>query len=153
LGPIIQIVAAVQAMEAIKWLADRREAMNPNLQVFSIWDNRWQQIKVSRATMSAHCPTCLGQEYPWLTGQRGSQTQVLCGRNSVQIRPAEDRELDLAKFAANWQTLGKVTHNEFLVKLQLPELEITLFPDARAIIYGTDEVAMAKSIYSRYVGN
>ncbi len=153
LGPIVQIVGAVQAMEALKYLTGNHAALNLHLQVFSIWDNHWQQINVQRGPQRSNCPACNGREFPWLAGERGSQTQVLCGRNSVQIRPQLEQKLDLPAIARQWSESGRVICNEYLVKLQRDDFEISLFADGRAIIYGTDDMLRARTLYSQFVGH
>jgi adenylyltransferase/sulfurtransferase len=47
-----------------------------------------------------------------------------------------------------------VTSNPFLVRVNLfdADLELTVFPDGRAIVKGTEDRAVARAAYSRYVG-
>lgn len=153
LGPIVQVVGAVQAMEALKILSGNHDALNLHLQVFSMWDNRWQQMKVQQGPQRSECPACSKRDFPWLHGRQGSQLQVLCGRNSVQIRPQHEQQLDLEAIGRQWRDAGRVASNEYLVKLQREDFELSLFADGRAIIYGTDDLLRARTIYSQFVGN
>jgi adenylyltransferase/sulfurtransferase len=155
LGPIINVIASMQACEAIKILSGHREAVNRHWTIISLWDNTIRQLDVSAlrggGPGASDCPACRG-EYPWLAGQRGSHTAVLCGRNAVQITPPDRQRLSLEAMAEKLRGVGRVTANPFLLRLEVDGYQITLFPDGRAIIGGTDEIAEAKTVYAKYVG-
>jgi adenylyltransferase/sulfurtransferase len=151
LGPIINIVASMQACEAIKILSGHREAISRHWTIISLWDNAIRQMDISSLAAASDCPACRG-EYAWLAGQRGSHTAVLCGRNSVQITPPERQKLSLEAMAEKLRAVGRVTVNPFLLRLEVDGYLITLFPDGRAIIGGTDEIAAAKTVYAKYIG-
>jgi molybdopterin-synthase adenylyltransferase len=153
LAPIINVIASMQAMEAIKILSGHREAASRMLSVFELWDNRLRQVKVASLRESVDCPTCKHGEFPWLNGQRGSHTAVLCGRNAVQLSFPDRQRLDLAGLAQKLAGVGKVTQNAFLLRLSVDDYQITVFPDGRAIVGGTDEVATARTLYARYIGS
>ena len=76
----------------------------------------------------------------------------MCGRNAVQISPPNRAQIDLATLAVKLQNLGNVKQNEYLVRLIVGEYELTVFRDARAIVRGTDDAAIARSVYAKYVG-
>lgn len=151
LGPIINIVASMQAAEAIKILSGNRQAVNRKWTIISLWDNTLRQMDVSGLAETG-CATCRGGEYPWLSGKRGSHTAVLCGRNSVQLVPPERHQLSLEALAQKLQGVGTVTRNKFLLRLEVPDFQITVFPDGRAIVGGTDDIPTAKTVYARYIG-
>jgi adenylyltransferase/sulfurtransferase len=153
LAPIINVIASMQAMEAIKILSGHRDATSRVLSVFELWDNRLRQVKVASLRESVDCPTCKHGEFPWLAGQRGSHTAILCGRNAVQLSFPDRQRLDLASLAQKLAGVGKVTQNAFLLRLSVDNYQITVFPDGRAIVGGTDEVATARTLYARYVGS
>lgn len=152
LGPIINVIASLEAMEALKILAGKREAISRALTVIDVWDNRLRQVNLDglRAERS-QCPACSGREYPWLRGERGSHTAVLCGRNAVQLSFA-DAALSLEELEAKLAGLGKVARNAFLLRFAIDDYQITVFPDGRAIISGTEDTAEAKTVYARYIG-
>jgi len=154
LGPIINVIASIQACEALKLLAGHPEAISRSLQVFELWDNHVRQVNLEplRAAAST-CPACSGIEYPWLTGQRGSHSAVLCGRNAVQLSFPGHEPVDLDVLAKRLSSVGRVTSNRYLLRLAVDQYLLTVFPDGRAIIGGTDDLAEAKSAYARYVGN
>ena len=79
-------------------------------------------------------------------------TTVLCGRNAVQVSPQGPVSLDLNALAERLSGVGEVKANEYLVRLRAGEYELTVFRDARAIVRGTEDVAVARTVYARYVG-
>jgi adenylyltransferase/sulfurtransferase len=152
-GPIVNVVASFQAMEAIKILSGNVASTSRFLNVFEMWDNRLRQVDVSKLREQVDCPTCQHGEYPWLSGQRGGQSAVLCGRNAVQLSRPETEAISLPSLAERLQGVGTVTHNAFLLRLKVEQYVITVFPDGRAIIGGTDEIATAKTVFAKYVGS
>jgi len=152
LAPIVSVIASIEAIEAMKILSGNREAVSRNLTVVELWDNHIRQVDVASLRDQVDCPTCKHDQFPWLSGKEGSQTAVLCGRNSVQLtHPGV--ELSLDELARQFEGLGQITRNQFLLRLKVDAYELTLFPDGRAIISGTDDVATAKTVYAKYVGN
>ena len=153
LGPIVNVIASLQACEAIKILSGHPEAISRTLTVIDLWDNRLRQIQLDALREAADCPTCAGRDFPWLEGRQGSHTAVLCGRHAVQLAFAEPRPLSLEDLAGRLQGIGVVTRNPFLLRLEVDRYRITVFPDGRAIVGGTDDIAEAKTVYARYIGN
>ena len=152
-GPIVNVVASFQAMEAIKILSGHKEAISRYLNVFEMWDNRLRQVDVSGLREQVDCPACKRGELLWLTGERGGQSAVLCGRNAVQLSRPEREPLSLPALAERLRLVGTVTHNAFLLRLKVDEYLITVFPDGRAIVGGTDDIATAKTVFAKYVGS
>lgn len=153
LGPAVNLVASIQALEAIKILAGAREAVRRKLLVVDLWTNRLREIDVAKLHESVRCPACDDGDFPWLDGRRGSDAAVLCGRNAVQVRPGEPTRVDLATLADRLTPLGEVTSNPFLVRLKVAGLEITAFADGRAIVGGTEDLSEARSACARYLGS
>jgi adenylyltransferase/sulfurtransferase len=152
LAPIINVIASLEANEAIKILSGNRAAVSRVLSVFELWENRFRQIKLD-ALATVDCPTCKRREFPWLEGRRGSHTAVLCGRNAVQLSFPDREPLDLAQVERKLAGVGRVTRNRFLLRLEVDGFTATVFPDGRAIIGGTEDIAEARTIYSKYIGN
>jgi hypothetical protein len=150
LGPIIGVVASIQAGEAIKILSGNRAAASRSLTVIDLWDNRIRQMGLDRLREQG-CPTCRGGDFPWLSGKSGSQTAILCGRNAVQIHPAAGR-VSLEALAEKLDGVGRVSRNAYLLRVTIDDYLLTIFPDGRAIIGGTDDIATARTIYAKYVG-
>lgn len=155
LGSAVNVVASIQACEAIKILAGRSEAASKALTVIDLWDNRIRQLNVEKLRSGGGCPTCRREEFPWLSGQRGSHAAVLCGRNSVQLNPSPDAtatNISLDAVADKLAVVGQVTRNKYLLRATIGDHTLTLFPDGRAIISGTSEISEARTVYAKYVG-
>ncbi|MFN6963626.1 MAG: ThiF family adenylyltransferase [Pyrinomonadaceae bacterium] len=151
--PIIATVAAVQVNEAIKLLVGKTEALHGSLMQFDIWQNDWRKIRLGGP--NADCKACGSRAvYEFLDAERQDFSAVLCGRNAVQIAPPRPVQLDLDAFAQRIAsaTAGGVRHNEYLVRFSEGEHELTVFRDGRAIIRGTDDPSIARSLYARFVG-
>ncbi|MEZ6103711.1 MAG: ThiF family adenylyltransferase [Pirellulaceae bacterium] len=153
LAPIINVIASIQACEALKILSGNVDAVHPGMYVFDLWENRVRQIKVDSLRASGGCPACSGQQFPWLDGTRTSQSAILCGRNAVQLSFPQRGRVSLEQMAEKLSSLGKVQTNPFLLRFYVDNITITLFADGRAIVSGTDDVAQARSLYARYIGN
>lgn len=153
LSPIINVIASLQANEALKILSGNTGAISRVLTVFELWDNRVLQIKLDSLLESRDCPCCHLREFPWLDGQRGSHTAILCGRNAVQLSFPGRSRLALDALAEKLVGVGAVTHNRYLLRLAVDAYVVTVFPDGRAIIGGTEEIAEARTVYARYIGN
>ena len=155
LATAIHMVTAIQATTAIKILSGRSDLVEPKLTVVDIWEGTFRQLNLANLREHSHCPACVGGRRDWLHGGQVSQSTVLCGRNSVQITPANPAAISLETLAEKLQTFGEVTRNPFLLRLRIvdPNFEITIFRDGRAIIQGTDDVTTARGIYARYVGS
>ena len=77
---------------------------------------------------------------------------TLCGRNAVQIHERA-RPMDLEELAQRLAPIASVRCNEFALHAVIEAYEITVFPDGRAIIKGTTDRGIARSLYARYIGN
>jgi adenylyltransferase/sulfurtransferase len=152
LATIIGVVSSYEAMEAIKILSGHRETISRALTVIDMWENRVRQVKLDALRESGDCPACRG-EYSWLAGAHRSSSAILCGRNAVQLTPPALQRLSLAALADKLAKVGRVSHNAFLLRLAVDDYLLTIFPDGRAIIGGTEDVATARSLYARYIGS
>jgi molybdopterin-synthase adenylyltransferase len=152
LGTAIGVVASLEANEALKILSGRTEAISRVWTVFDLWDNTLRQIKLEGAKV-ADCPCCGRREFPWLAGERGSHTAILCGRNSVQLSFPGREAVSLDQLADKLAAVGSVTRNKYLVRAAIGDYQLTVFPDGRAVIGGTEDVAEARTVYAKYVGN
>lgn len=152
LGPAVGVVAAWQAGEALKLLSGHRDDICRKLTVFDLWSGQVRQIDVGRLRDVSDCAVCKRGEYAWLSGQEGSRTEVLCGRNAVQLT-VPPPSVPLTELADRLRPLGAVTCNAFLLRLKVDAHEITVFADGRAIIGGTNDPAAARTIYARYIGS
>jgi adenylyltransferase/sulfurtransferase len=78
---------------------------------------------------------------------------VLCGRDAVQVSPSQPTQVNFSSLADRLRRAGEVKFNEYLLRFTTGKFELTVFPDARSIIRGTDEIATARSLYAKYIGN
>ena len=149
LNSAVNLVASIEATEALKFVVGARDRMRKTLLSFDLWRNEHSEINAS--TLRERCQTCSDRNFVHLAGL-GRPHITLCGRNSVQIheqhRPILFSELSLAL-----RPHGRVKFNDFVLKFWREPHEITLFPDGRAIIKGTTDTAVARSLYARFVGN
>lgn len=152
LGPAVNVVASLQAMEAIKIASGNLGAISRGLTVLDLWENRIRQVKLDALQNNSECPTCTGREFPWLDGSRGSQSTVLCGRNAVQLSFIDSPTISLVDLEQKLAPHGSVARNPFLLRFRTGPYTLTLFADGRAVVAGTDDPAEAKSIYARYIG-
>lgn len=150
ISPAVQMVVAHQVTEALKILVGDQEALRTRLVTFDLWQNRYHQIKMDQAKKE-HCQTC-GKypSYGYLTYGKQTKTEVLCGRDTVQIRPRQAYPLtDLAK---RFHQLGEVKSNSFLLSLRYEKYRLVFFKDGRTLIHGTESIEEAKKIYYQLVG-
>jgi molybdopterin/thiamine biosynthesis adenylyltransferase len=149
LNSAVNLAASIAATEAIKLLVGADESLRRTLLSFDVWRN--ERAEVAADKPRAGCRTCGEHEFPHLAGE-GRPHITLCGRNSVQIHE-QQRPVDLVQMSERLKPLGTVRHNEFVLKFWAEPYEITLFPDGRAIIKGTTDKTVARSLYARYVGS
>jgi adenylyltransferase/sulfurtransferase len=148
--PIIASISAIQVSEAIKFLVNKTKDLHHSLIQIDVWANDWRKIKL--AEPNPDCLTCRKNKFEFLDSDLPSFSAVLCGRDAVQVAPPISTNLDLEALAERLSRLGAVKRNEYLVRFEVNEHELTVFRDARAIIKGTDDISEARSLYARYVG-
>jgi molybdopterin/thiamine biosynthesis adenylyltransferase len=149
--PIISVVAAVQVAEALKLLTGQTENLHRSLMQFDLWRNEWR--KINPGLPSPDCATCALAQFETLAAAAGDFAAVLCGRNAVQISPSHATLLNFEELAARLRGTGEVKFNDYLLRFQTGEFELTVFQDARSIIRGTSEIRIARSLYAKYIGN
>ncbi len=144
------VIASIEAAEATKILAGKPEALHGKLISCDVWNGRFQSIRVAR---NLHCRACVRREFTYLEG-RAQPHVSLCGRDSVQIHE-RTRRLDLAELGRRvaGASASEVRNNEFLLRFRVAPYEMTVFPDGRAIVKGTQDPAVARSLYARYIGS
>lgn len=153
IGPAVNMVAAVQAVEAMKLLSGNTTAISRRLIIFDLWRNSLRQVDLTKLQEAGTCRACGQRDFPWLEGRRGSKSAVLCGRNAVQLRPDAEQQLDLKAIAKSLESTADVMVNEFLLRAETEKFTLTLFSDGRAIIAGTDDIAVARSVFAQLLGS
>lgn len=152
LTPIVNVIASLQAIEALKLLSGNREQLNPGMTFVDLWSNQHRSLSMAESR-SADCPTCGRREFPWLEGKRGSAVTQLCGRNSVQLSADAVEQVDLQALADKLAGVGQVTANKYLLRVEVEGHLLTVFADGRTIVGGTDDPAVARTVHAKYVGN
>ena len=149
LNAAVGVIASVEAAEATKILAGKPDALHGRLVSTDVWSGRFQSIRVAR---QPDCRACVRREFIYLEG--AAQPHItMCGRDSVQIHE-RGRSLDLDELGRRIlkASADSVHHNEFLLRFRVSTYEMTVFADGRAIVKGTKDPAVARSLYARYVG-
>jgi adenylyltransferase/sulfurtransferase len=149
LNSAVNLAASIAATEALKLLIGAHGRVRRTLLSFDVWSNERAEISADQPRIG--CRTCGDREFVHLAGE-GRPHITLCGRNSVQIHERR-RPIDLAEMSLRLQPHGPVRHNDFVLKFWPDPYEMTLFPDGRAIIKGTTDTSVARSLYARYVGS
>ncbi len=148
LSTITAVVAAMQTTEALKILAGKPEQVVARLTTIDIWKGTIRQL--DPRPPQPECMACALRRFPHLEG-RGHAPISLCGRNAVQIHERA-RPLDLVELGRRLAALGQVRANDLCLRFFLNPYELAIFPDGRAIIKGTTDVGVARSLYAKYVG-
>lgn len=155
LASAANVVASMQVVEGMKiLLGDPTAACE--LMTIDLWPLRIKTVSTADARR-ADCPTCAQRRFEFLDARPGAGATSLCGRNTVQIRPASNgsTSIDLDAAADRLLDVGAVERSPFFVRCHMRDskLSITLFSDGRAMIHGTADLALARSIYARFIGN
>jgi molybdopterin/thiamine biosynthesis adenylyltransferase len=153
----VAIVANFQVAETLKILTGNFANVSRALLSLDLWVNEINQLKVGNAYEQSNCLCCRQRQFEYLDGRAGSSAAALCGRNAVQLRHRQTAEgVDLEAVAKRLRSHGEVKVSEFMLRTEIADqdsrYEITLFPDGRAIIKGTDDAGVARGIYAKYVG-
>jgi molybdopterin/thiamine biosynthesis adenylyltransferase len=150
LGPAVAVIAALETVEGLKILLDKRDELLRSLVMVDLWSGEFERAQTQKGQTA--CPVCDEGRYALLEAERGSTTAVLCGRSAVQITPRPPQPLDLAALAERLARVGEVSANQYLLRLEVEGCQLTVFPGGRVIVKGTDDPARARALYARYVG-
>ncbi|MBZ9536645.1 ThiF family adenylyltransferase [Cytobacillus oceanisediminis] len=153
IAPTVQLVVSHQVTEALKILVGDKASLRGTFLTFDLWKNEHHNIKVNRVKRE-DCPTC-GENptYPFLKKENQTKTAVLCGRETVQIRPSNPKDIPFQQLEESLQKKGyTVRQNQFLLSVQLEANRVVLFKDGRALIHETNDVVYAKTLYDQLLG-
>ncbi len=149
LGPAVNLAASVAVVEAMKFLTGQPERMRRSLLSHDLWSG--ERSEISAGTPRRTCEVCVARQFRALLGE-GRPQITLCGRNSVQIHE-HHRPVDLEGLAGRLKPLGEVRANGLLLRFSHPPYTLTVFPDGRALVQGTTDVGLARSLYARFLGS
>jgi adenylyltransferase/sulfurtransferase len=153
LGPIVGVIASIESAEALKILSGHRAATSRRLTIIDLWDNQARRVDLSRLRERGDCRVCRKGEFIWLSGERGDASAALCGRNAVQLSPPPGTRLFLDDLAARLESVGKIQRNPYLLRLAVDGYLLTVFPDGRTIVGGTNDITTARTVHARYIGS
>jgi len=147
ISPAPFIVGSLQSAEAMKILVGSKE-VNRDLMMIDVWRDQFSHLKIGRRQ---DCPACQGK-YDFLEARFGTKTTSLCGQNAVQVLNPELKKVSFKELVARLSPLGEVSYNEFMLRFLVDSREMVVFPDGRAIIKNTDDEALARGLYAKYIG-
>lgn len=148
LGPLTAVVGALQAADALKILSGHAAEVNGRITTVDVWSGVVRQANAP--SRDANCRACGQRNFSYLDGRERAPIS-LCGRNAVQIHERR-RPVDLQQLARQLEGAGSVRANEFALRASIEGFDLTVFADGRAIIKGTTDAGIARSLYARYVG-
>lgn len=148
LGPAVAMVAAIQATETLKILVGRLDRVRPTLVSMDLWTGERAEVHAARLP---DCRVCALGRHDFLEGRAGARSEVLCGREAVHVR-LDGPVPDLAVLESRLGPDARPRRNPYLLRFEAEQLEITLFPDGRAVVHGTSDPSRARAVLSRWVG-
>lgn len=149
LNSVTSIVASLQTTFALKIFVEADDVKTGELIFVDVWENTFQNISVNK---KGDCLTCVKHQFGFLEGKTTSWTTSLCGRNMVQIVPAEESNISLESLEKSLAIAGEVSNNGFMLTLKLQNHELIIFPNGRVLVKGTNDESVARTLYARYVG-
>lgn len=153
LAAVVTAVASLQVAEALKILTGKLDVVSRSFRMIDLWKNSFREVKLTQTKKSTSCPACAGGRYEFLEAKSTAQTLRLCGRNAIELLPAHPVRLSIPELKKKLAAAGPILSNSYLVRCTLQGLNLSVFADGRAIVQGTQDPAIAKSLYTKYVGN
>lgn len=150
ISPIVDIVASLEVVEALKYLVGDEENIRKSLLTLNIWNHHIYELRFT--TNDPECPTCSKKEYPALLGHTKQEIVSLCGRDTVQIHMKSSFSLE--EWEKKLQKVLKVQLTPFLLRAETDEgYKLVLFPDGRVLVQGTEDLTVARTLYAKYIGS
>ncbi|MBI2944114.1 MAG: ThiF family adenylyltransferase [Candidatus Wallbacteria bacterium] len=152
-GPVAAVTAGTAAFNALRLLAGHGSGLAGRMAMYDCWEGSLDDVRVDRRP---GCPTCSQRRFSYLEGSSGSRATALCGRQAVQVwagsESAARKPPCFEELARRLARQGQVSFNKYVLQFRTDRFEISLFNDARAIVKGTADPAVARSLYARYIG-
>ncbi|HEY5623065.1 MAG TPA: ThiF family adenylyltransferase [Gammaproteobacteria bacterium] len=158
LSSTVTTIASFEVAEAMKILTGNYAHVSRTMLNIDLWNNSISPLKVERAYENGDCPCCKKGRFEYLNGALGSGATTLCGRTAVQLTHRQSGEdLDFEEIATRLSSHGTVISSPYMLKADITDsgkpYSLSLFPDGRAIVHGTAEASVARSVYAKFVGN
>lgn len=148
LGPVASLIASLEVVEGLKILMGQEDQLHGCLIYADVWAATFERFTVKKGG----CPVCDLGRYDYLDGRAGSSVTTLCGRDAVQVNMAGDQRPSFSALAERLGRVGQVRFNEHMLRFRADPYEVTVFSDGRAIIKGTADQTVARTLYARYIG-
>ena len=151
LASAVATIAAFQSAQALKILAGRPGDVARGILTIDVWENVYA-LRMGGNSPQPDCPTCTRRSFPALEKPRPEPTQ-LCGRKAVQVQPSTGTEIDLDRLAS--QLRNKVEDLErtpHLLRFSTEGCQFSVFRGGRTLLFGTDDLRRAKTLYDRWIG-
>lgn len=148
IAPAVQVTAARQVAEAIKWITGNRKSLATNVHHFDLWTNQYLNIGVKHIKHKT-CESCGDQAtYPSLSSFRRDNISYLCGGETIQILPEYNRNLTLvdAEKAAKKIT-ANIKRAPYFVEFLVKGHRVIVFHDGRILIHGLADINQARKLY------
>jgi adenylyltransferase/sulfurtransferase len=146
LGTVTSLIASLQVSEALRILCTGKSTRK--ISRVDVWSGEIRQL--AQPDPDPECVACGQRKFVHLDGAARAPIS-LCGRNAVQIHERA-RPVDLGELAKRLAPIGVVRSNDFALRFETPPYQLTVFPDGRAIVKGTTDVGIARSVYAKYIG-
>ena len=166
LGPLVGMVGAFAASQALFLLAGRADLLERKLWSVDLAAHRHATIAVS---VDEQCACCGKKEFSFLEPlNEASRVAHLCGRGAIQVLPTRRVKVDGAAVDMDLSALQKqlLDHGQFAMRggslhgqlrnvagLGGEPVELTIFADGRAIVGRCSDETIARSIYDRFIGS
>lgn len=152
LSTVVHIIAAYQATEALKLLIEDETFLREEMIQLDVWKNDFDLFPFQHSLNEA-CPCCQKRQFKFLSNERsGPLVSSLCGRNAIQVTPVPAKTVDFSDFYHKWSKIGEVTQTPYLLKLRYQEYQVSLFNNGRLLVQGTNDLTIAKRLYSTLIG-
>jgi len=153
IAPAVQITAAHQSAEVLKWLSGNKEAMRQKMLTYDSWNNTLVEAGIGRMKNNT-CETC-GEKpvYPSLSSDGGTNYAVLCGRDTVQIIPEKDRTLTLVEVEELAKHLGTLyRRTPYFIEMNVEGYRCIIFANGRLLIHGLKNIQIGRKLYHQLFG-
>ena len=147
LNTIPGIIGCIQSTEALKILLGRD--VNKDLLIYDVWNHDFHAMKIKRKN---DCECCGKHNFEFLNAKKKETMISLCGSGAIQITPAKTTKISFDELGKKLQKLGDVYIHDVVLRFRIPDYEFNIFKNGRAIIIGTNDKKIAKSLYAKYIG-
>jgi len=147
LNTIPNVIANIQSTETLKIILNKD--INYGLIVYNIWFHDFNNYNIKKRK---NCKCCGNHDFEYLKKEKKEDILSICSSGAIQITPEKRMSVSFEDLAVRLNKVGTIDVHSMVLRLKLKEYEINIFRDGRAIIMGTDDKKIAKSLYAKYIG-